>query len=350
MSEKILYEKIRSQVLEKIDMSRDVDENELFHLIDQTIIENGKITYLSIDEKSFLRKKVYDSIKGFDVLQEIIDMDNVTEIMVNGKDNIFIEKEGKILKYDSKFSSEERLTDIIQQIVSNVNRRVNESSPIVDTRLPDGSRVNIVLKPIALNGPIITIRKFPKHKIKMSKLIEIESISKEVVEFLEILVKSGYNIFVSGSTGSGKTTFLNALSDFIPKSERIITIEDSAELQIEGVENLVRLEVRQANIEGTNEVTIRDLIKTSLRMRPNRIIVGEVRGKEALDMLQAMNTGHDGSLSTGHGNSPEDMLKRLEIMVLMGVDMPISAIQGQIASGLDIIVHLGRLRDKVEKC
>lgn len=269
--------------------------------------------------------------------------------MINGPDSIFIEKKGRIEKVLTKFESQERLADIIQKIVSNVNRRVNESSPIVDSRLKDGSRVNVVLPPIALNGPVVTIRKFPDKRLTMESLIELGAITEDVAEFLRILVISGYNIFISGGTGSGKTTFLNALSNFIPKTERIITIEDSAELQLQDIDNLVRLEARQANAEGENGVSIRDLIKSSLRMRPDRIVVGEVRGEEALDMLQAMNTGHDGSLSTGHANNPIDMLNRLETMVLMGVDMPISAIRGQIAAGIDIIVHLGRLRDQSRK-
>lgn len=342
-------ENLRSRVLSRLDMSRDIDDEDLFDIIDETIVEEGKNRYIKLEEKVRLRKDLYDSIRGLDILQEILEMPEVTEIMVNGPDNIFIEKEGKILKYNTKFSSRERLVDLIQQIVSKVNRRVNEASPIVDTRLADGSRINIVLNPIALEGPIVTIRKFPESRMTMEHLIKLNSINDEAANFLKILVKSGYNIFVSGGTGSGKTTFLNALSNYIPKTERIITIEDSAELQLNGIENLVRLEVRQANTEGKNEITIRELIRTALRMRPDRIVVGEVRGKEALDMLQAMNTGHDGSLSTGHANSPNDMINRLEIMVLMGVDMPISAIKGQIASGLDIIVHLGRLRDKTRK-
>ena len=340
---------LRSRVLSRLDMSRDIEDDDLFEIIDEAIVEEGKNRYIKLENKVRLRKELYDSIRGLDVLQEILEMPDVTEIMVNGPENIFIEKEGKILKYNAEFSSRERLMDLIQQIVSKVNRRVNEASPIVDTRLADGSRINIVLNPIALEGPIITIRKFPEFRMTMEHLIKLNSINKEAANFLKTLVKSGYNIFVSGGTGSGKTTFLNALSNYIPKTERIITIEDSAELQLNGIDNLVRLEVRQANTEGKNEITIRELIKASLRMRPDRIIVGEVRGKEALDMLQAMNTGHDGSLSTGHANSPMDMISRLEIMVLMGVDMPISAIKGQIASGLDIIVHLGRLRDKTRR-
>ena len=282
-------------------------------------------------------------------MEELLEDKNITEIMINGPDNIFIEKDGRIEKYNNRFSSKEKLVDIIQQIVSGVNRRVNESSPIVDSRLSDGSRVNVVLNPVAINGPVVTIRKFPEYSITMKKLIEIGSISLNVADFLKLLVNAKYNIFISGGTGSGKTTFLNVLSNYIPGDERIITIEDSAELQIQSVDNLVRMEVRQANDEGENGIDIRALIKASLRMRPDRIIVGEVRGAEALDMLQAMNTGHDGSLSTGHANSPKDMLNRLETMVLMGVDMPLKAIKSQIASGIDIIVHLGRLRDRTRK-
>ena len=238
------------------------------------------------------------------------------------------------------------MEDVIQQIVSRSNRQVNESIPIVDARLKDGSRVNVVLDPVALNGPILTIRKFPEEAITMEDLIRWESISQEAAEYLKVLVKAGYNIFISGATSTGKTTFLNVLADYIPKTERVITIEDSAELQIHGIENLVRMEVRQADGDGVSNVTLRDLIRTSLRMRPDRIIVGEVRGEEALDMIQSMNTGHDGSLSTGHANSPQDMLSRLETMALFASDIPIQAIRKQIASSIDIIVQLERLRDR----
>lgn len=327
-------------------MSGEVSDDEIYGIIDDVILEKNREKYIPINKRSSLRKKIYDSIRGLDILQDIIDDDDVTEIMINGPDNIFIEKDGKISRYNGSFSSVDRMVDIIRQIVSKVNRRVNESSPIVDTRLLDGSRVNVVLSPVALDGPAVTIRKFPKEVIDMDKLIELKSLDTDVAGWLSRLVVSGYNIFISGGTGSGKTTFLNALSGFIPKDERIITIEDSAELQIKGIDNIVRLEVRQENDEGENGVAIRDLIRAALRMRPDRIIVGEVRGGEALDMLQAMNTGHDGSLSTGHANSPADMLTRLETMVLMGVDMPVSAIRGQIAAGIDIIIHLGRMRDK----
>lgn len=304
---------------------------------------------LTVNKRCEVKKELYDSIRGMDILEELLEDKDITEIMINGYRDIFIEKYGCIERYSGSFSSKERLEDVIQQMVSGVNRRVNEASPIVDSRLNDGSRVNVVLCPIALNGPIVTIRKFPKQRITMEKLIEIGSVTKEAAEFLRLLVISGFNIFISGGTGSGKTTFLNALSNFIPSDERVITIEDSAELQLQNIENLVKLEARQANVEGENGISIRELIKSSLRMRPDRIVVGEVRGAEALDMLQAMNTGHDGSLSTGHANSPKDMLSRLETMVLMGMDMPLSAIKSQIASGIDIIVHLGRLRDKSRK-
>lgn len=304
---------------------------------------------IPVVRKCSMKKELYDSIRGMDILEELLKDKNITEIMINGYDNIFIEKSGQLMRYNGQFNSKERLSDIIQQMVSGVNRRVNESSPIADSRLQDGSRVNIVLNPIAINGPVVTIRKFPETRINMDKLIEINSITKEVAEFLRILVVSGYNIFVSGGTGSGKTTFLNALSDYIPRDERVITIEDSAELQLKNIDNLISLEARQPNLEGENGISIRDLIKSSLRMRPDRIVVGEVRGTEAIDMLQAMNTGHDGSLSTGHANSPKDMLSRLETMVLMGIDIPLAAIRKQIASGIDIIVHLGRLRDKTRK-
>ena len=341
--------KLREKVMKKIDVSNEISDDKVKEIVDEIILEYGNEKGLSVREKYRLQKEIYDSIRGLDILEELLEDKNITEIMINGPDNIFIEKDGKIEKYNNKFSSKEKLVDIIQQIVSGVNRRVNESSPIVDSRLSDGSRVNVVLNPVAINGPVVTIRKFPEYSITMKKLIEIGSISLNVAEFLKLLVNAKYNIFISGGTGSGKTTFLNVLSNYIPCGDRIITIEDSAELQIKSVDNLVRLEVRQANDEGENGIDIRDLIKSSLRMRPDRIIVGEVRGAEALDMLQAMNTGHDGSLSTGHANSPKDMLNRLETMVLMGVDMPLKAIKSQIASGIDIIVHLGRLRDRTRK-
>ncbi|MGV8167069.1 MAG: CpaF family protein [Alkaliphilus sp.] len=304
---------------------------------------------LAIQEKKFIIDAVFNSIRRLDVLQPLIDDETITEIMVNGYESIFIERDGATTKLDVKFESQRKLEDVIQTIVSKVNRIVNESSPIVDARLSDGSRINVVLPPVALNGPILTIRKFKRDKITIQDLIEISSITEEVAEFLEDIVKAKYNIFVCGGTGSGKTTFLNILSNLIPKDERIITIEDSAELRIKGIQNLVTLETRNANTEGKGQISIRDLIKSSLRMRPDRIIVGEVRGEEAIDMLQAMNTGHDGSLSTGHSNSTKDMISRLETMVLSGTEMPIEAIRQQVGSAVDIIIHLSRIRDKTRK-
>ncbi|MBE5844774.1 MAG: CpaF family protein [Butyrivibrio sp.] len=331
-----------------MDFSRDVDDEEMLARIDRNILKACRNKNILMEEKIKLRKELFHSIRKLDVLQQLVDDSSITEIMVNGTDNIFVEKDGRLFKYDMSFESKEKLEDVIQQIVSKCNRVVNESSPIVDARLENGSRVNIVLSPVALNGPIMTIRRFPDNPITMNKLVEIGSITAELAENLKILVAAGYNIFISGGTGSGKTTFLNALSDSIPKDDRVITIEDNAELQILHVPNIVRMETRNANVEGCKEITIRDLIKSSLRMRPTRIIVGEVRGEECVDMLQAMNTGHI-SMSTGHANSAKDMLSRLETMVLMGMDIPLSAIRGQIASGIDIIVQLGRLRDKSRK-
>lgn len=340
-----LKEKIQGQ----IDLTREVSDEEILDIIDTTIIDCSKERYISLNEKNIYRLELFNSIRKLDILQELVDDAEVTEIMVNGIENIFIEKRGYISRWNKSFSSKEKLDDVIQQMVSKSNRIVNESSPIVDARLVNGSRVNVVLYPVAVNGPIVTIRRFPDHPINMEDLIKWNTITKEVSDFLEKLVIAGYNIFISGGTGSGKTTFLNVLSNFIPKDSRVITIEDSCELQIKEVPNLVRLEARNANVEGKNEISIRDLIKSALRMRPDRIIVGEVRGSEAIDMLQSLNTGHDGSLSTGHANSPRDMLSRIETMVLMGMDLPVSAIRRQIASGIDIIVHLGRLRDKTRK-
>ncbi len=337
---------ISSHVRQKIDLSREVEDSEIQELIDGMIARMGRKYALSLKERQELGRSVFCSIRKMDVLQELIDCDEVTEIMVNGTGNIFVEKAGSIFQWDKRFETQEKLEDVIQQIVAKCNRVVNEASPIADARLENGARVNIVLAPVALNGPVITIRRFPKHPITMEDLLRYGSISQQAAEELERLVAAGYNIFISGGTGSGKTTFLNALSQFIPDTERIITIEDSAELQLQGIPNLVRLETRNANMDGTKPITIRDLIKSALRMRPDRIVVGEVRGGEAIDMLQALNTGHDGSLSTGHANSSEDMLARLETMVLMGMELPLSAIRRQIASGVDIIVHLGRLRDK----
>lgn len=341
-----ISEKVRKQVLSDIDVSRDLEDEEIWDIISRAASEEVKQKSISLRDRIELEKRVFDSLKRLDVLQELIDDTEVTEIMVNGPDSIFYEKNGCIQQYDGKFSSEEKMQDIIQQIVGRHNRVVNQSSPIVDTRLVDGSRVNIVLFPISLGGSAISIRKFPKEPYNMEKLIAIGSVSKEVSEMLKLLVKAKYSIFISGGTGSGKTTFLNALSQYIPEDERIITIEDSAELQLLGAKNIVRMETRNANVEGVMPITIRDLIRTALRMRPDRIIVGECRGAETLDMLSAMNTGHDGSLSTGHANSCRDMLSRMETMVLMGQELPLSAIRSQIASGINIIIQLGRLRDK----
>lgn len=305
---------------------------------------------LSFKDKNILALTVFESIRGLGILGKIIENKNITEVMINGYDNIFVEEDGVVKQINDKFESQERLRNTITKFVQDMGRSVNESNPIVDTRLPDGSRVNVVLDPIAINGPIVTIRRFPEEGMTIQKLIEFGSITEEVATFLEKLIRAKYNIFISGGTGSGKTTFLNALSNYIPQNERIITIEDSAELQIKNIPNLVRLETRNANATGAGAITIRDLIKSSLRMRPERIIVGEVRGAEALDMLQAMNTGHDGSLSTGHANSAYDMLSRLETMVLSGsAGLPLEAIRQQIASAVNIIIHLSRLRDKSRK-
>lgn len=342
-------EQLHARILEELDMTRDIEDEELTQLIYHVLQEASTREYMSLAEKTALGKELFNAFRKLDLLQEFLEDDEITEVMINGTQHIFYERGGQIFQSDKRFVSKEKLEDVIQQIVAGSNRLVNEASPIVDARLADGSRVNVVLYPIALDGPIVTIRKFSKEAITMSQLILWQSINNEVSAFLATLVAAGYNIFISGGTGSGKTTFLNALSQYIPKTERIITIEDNAELKIQDVPNLVRLEARNANVEGTGEITIRDLIKSALRMRPDRIIVGEVRSAEAIDMLQALNTGHDGSLSTGHANSPRDMLSRLETMVLMGMDLPLAAIQRQIASGIDIIVHLGRLRDKSRK-
>lgn len=337
--------KLQEQVQRQMDLSRELTDEEVEELIMQEILQFSSRNYLLLEEKLRIQKELFNGIRRLDLLQELIEDPLVTEIMVNGPKDIFVEKSGRLFRWDKQFESEEKLEDLVQQIVSFCNRNISKANPIADARLADGSRVNIVLDPIALNGPVITIRRFPEHPIRITQLIEWGSVTREAAEFLREAVTAGYNIFVSGGTGSGKTTFLNALSEFIPPGERIITIEDNAELQLAAAENLVRLEARNANLEGEHEITIRDLIRTALRMRPNRIIVGEVRGAEAIDMLQAMNTGHDGSLSTGHANSPGDMLSRLETMVLMGMDLPLTAIRRQIASGVDLIVHLGRLRD-----
>ena len=337
---------ITDTVRQRIDLTREVEDDEIQDMIDALIVQMGRKYALSLAQRQTLGKSIFHSIRKMDVLQELVDCDEVTEIMVNGTENIFVERSGHLYQWDKRFETKEKLENVVQQIVAKCNRVVNEAAPIADARLDNGSRVNIVLSPVALNGPIITIRRFPDHPISMEDLIGFGSITREAAYFLEKLVISGYNIFISGGTGSGKTTFLNALSAYIPKTERIITIEDSAELQLQNIPNLVRLETRTVNMDGAKEINIRDLIKSSLRMRPDRIIVGEVRGSEAIDMLQALNTGHDGSLSTGHANSSGDMLTRLETMVLMGMDLPLAAVRRQIASGVDLIVHLGRLRDK----
>ena len=340
---------LKEKLTESIDYSRESSDEEIQELIDDMLIRESKKVPLTLSERDRLRRELFHAIRKLDILQEFVDDPQVTEIMVNGPDNIFVEREGRLYKSDLTFESEEKLQNVVQQIVSDCNRVVNEASPIVDARLQNGSRVNVVLNPVALNGPILTIRRFPDKPITMDNLVTFGSVSREVCEWLGRLVQAKYNIFISGGTGSGKTTFLNALSYYIPQEERIITIEDNAELQILGLPNLVRMEKRNANVEGCSEITIRDLIKTSLRMRPDRIIVGEVRGGEAFDMMQCLNTGHDGSMSTGHANSSRDMLSRLENMILMGMEIPLDAIRQQIASGIDIIVHLGRLRDKSRK-
>ena len=341
-----LKQQLQETVRQGMDMSSELSDAQIEEIIDSVIMEKSREVYMSAVTKLTLRQELFNAIRRLDLLQELIDDKTVTEIMVNGADAIFYERDGRIYTWDRHFESREKLEDVIQQIVSRSNRQVNESIPIVDARLKDGSRVNVVLDPVALNGPILTIRKFPEEAITMEDLIRGEAISQEAAEYLKVLVKAGYNIFISGATSTGKTTFLNVLADYIPKTERVITIEDSAELQIHGIENLVRMEVRQADGDGVSNVTLRDLIRTSLRMRPDRIIVGEVRGEEALDMIQSMNTGHDGSLSTGHANSPQDMLSRLETMALFASDIPIQAIRKQIASSIDIIVQLERLRDR----
>ena len=325
-----------------------LEDEELQEMIDAAVAGEAERSYLPLKSRLRLKKELFDSFRRLDILQELVDDPDITEIMVNGKDHIFIEKKGRLSRWDKAFDSAEQLEDLIQQIVSRVNRTVNLSSPIADARLEDGSRVHVVLAPVAVDGPVLTIRKFPEP-VTMDKLIRLGSISREAAVFLRTAVRAGYNIFVSGGTGSGKTTFLNALSEFIPEDERVITIEDSAELQIRHVPNLVRLETRVENRDGSREISMRDLIRASLRMRPDRILVGEVRGAEALEMLQAMNTGHDGSVSTGHGNSPRDMVTRLETMVLMAADLPLAAVRNQIASALELMVHLGRMRDKSRK-
>lgn len=347
--EQQLVSELKRYVAENLPLSR-MKDDELQEKIEEIVPQKLNGEYCSINQRVSIVQQVYSSIRGFGLLDSIINDDSITEVMINGPENVFIEQNGHLFRLDKKFESQRRLEDIIQRIVGLSGREVTQANPICDTRLPDGSRVNVVLPPIALCGPTVTIRKFSKTPMTIERLIQYGSITKEIADKLELLVRAKYNIFISGGTGSGKTTFLNALSNYIPKDERVITIEDSAELQIVGVENLVSLETRNANTSGAGQITIRDLIKASLRMRPERIVVGEVRGGEALDMLQAMNTGHDGSLSTGHANSTQDMLSRLETMVLQGAaGLPLEAIRQQIASAVDIIIHLSRLRDKSRK-
>lgn len=335
-------ETLRPLLLEEIDITKEPEDDKILELIDRLILGEEITRKLPVKRKLEVRQELFYSVRRLDVLQELLDDPDVTEIMVNGYDTIFVEKRGKIFPYGKQFTSKEKLEDIIQQIAGSCNRVVNEQTPIVDARLENGDRVNVVLRPVALNGPILTIRRFPEHPITMAQLISRNCISGEAADFLNRLVQAKYSILVGGGTSTGKTTFLNALSSYIPSGERIITIEDNAELQIQGIENLVRLEAREIHLEGQQSITIRDLIRTSLRMRPSRIIIGEVRGAEAWDFLQALNTGHSGSLGTAHANSTEDMLGRLESMVLMGMDLPLEAIRRQIVSGVEILVHLER--------
>lgn len=348
MAEAITVPVVREMVLQALDMTREVSDEELLALIDEVILRESRKCYMNTSGLNRLRRDVFNSLRRYDCLQELLEEPGITEIMVNGSGGIYYERDGRIAKSDLRFESEERLNNVVQKIAAVSNRIVNESTPIVDARLEDGSRVSMVLPPVAINGPIVTIRRFPKETMTMDKLRSFGAVSEEAVEYLKTLVEAGYNIFVSGGTGAGKTSFLNALSEFIPRHERLITIEDSAELQIRGVPNLVRLEARNANLEGRNSVTIRDLIKASLRMRPDRIIVGEVRDAAAIDMLQALSTGHSG-MSTGHATSPRDMMLRLETLVLLGEDIPLPAVRRQVASALDIIVQLSRYRDGSRK-
>ena len=344
-----IFDDLRSNIIAALDLSREQNDEEVCRFIEKEVEEYSRKNLLTLKEREQLEHLLFNSLRKYDAIQELLEDPEVTEIMINGASRIFYEKKGKLFRAQTHFSSEQKLGDVIQQMAGNSNRMVNEASPIVDTRLADGSRVNIVLSPISIDGAAVSIRKFPQTPILMEDLIRIESITEEAAAFLKVLVMAGYNIFISGGTGSGKTTFLNALSQYIPREERIITIEDSAELRLVDKPNLVRLETRNQMFEGVKPITIRDLIRTALRMRPERIVVGECRGEEALDMLQAMNTGHDGSLSTGHANSCRDMMSRLETMVLMGMELPLTAIRSQIASGLDILVHLGRMRDRSRK-
>lgn len=343
-------ELLKKEIVKKLSFSKQIDDQQVYAVLDEVITEAGRREYISLEDKQTLRKELFNSLRRFDILQELLDDDEITEIMINGPEHIFIEKKGCLYPWNRKFESKERLEDIIQQIVSKANRSVNEAHPIVDARLEDGSRIHVVLPPVAVNGPILTIRKFPSKPISMEDLIRYQSITGEAAEFLRKLVISRYNIFISGGTGSGKTTFLNVLSNYIPKEERVITIEDSAELNLNAIENLVSLEVRNANVEGKNEVQIGELIKAAFRMRPDRIVIGEIRdGTAAWNLIHAMSSGHDGSISTGHANSAQDMLMRLSLLILAYQEMPFIAIGKQIASAIDIIVHLGRIRDKTRK-
>ena len=339
---------IQQKIIESIDLSADMSDEEVMLEIDDQISSLSKTRSISVKQREKIRNDVFHSIRELGILQDLIEDPEITEIMVNGTENIFIEKHGKLSRIEAHFESKDKLKQVIWQITANCNRVVNESSPIVDARLPDGARVNVVLDPVALNGPILTIRRFSPKGIMMEDLLRMKSLSAECAGFLKSAVENGLNILVSGGTGSGKTTFLNVLSNYIPSNQRVITIEDSAELRLQGIPNLVSMETRNANVEGCREITIRDLLKTSLRMRPDRIIVGEVRSKEAIDMLQAINVGHS-SMTTVHANSVDDVVSRLETMVLMGMDMPVMAIRGQIASGFDLMVHLGRLKDGSRK-
>ena len=349
--EEQIIKQARQYIMESVPLGKMGDEEleeRIEQVVQQKLVTSGQ--YCSIQQRISIVQQIFSSIRGFGLLDSIMSDDSITEVMINGHEHIFIEKNGKLQKLDKQFESQRRLEDVIQRIVALAGREVNQANPICDTRLPDGSRVNVVLPPLALCGPTVTIRKFSKTPMTIEKLISYGSLTQEIADKLELLVRAKYNIFICGGTGSGKTTFLNALSNYIPRDERVITIEDSAELQIANIDNLVSLETRNANASGVGQVTIRDLIKSSLRMRPERLVVGEVRGAEALDMLQAMNTGHDGSLSTGHANSTHDMLSRLETMVLQGAaGLPLEAIRQQIASAVDIIIHLSRLRDKSRK-
>lgn len=347
MKDKLMTEKNHLQeiLVDELDYSQNLTDKEILLLIEKAILERGKQSFLSVEEKQQLKTELFNSFRRLDLLSGLLEDEDISEIMINGSNDVFVEKKGRIIKIQEHFSNEEKLHNVIQQIVGSCNRIVNESVPIVDARLEDGSRVNVVLPPISLDGIAMTIRKFPKDFFTMEKLVEINSLTKEVADFLKLLVRAKYNLFISGGTGSGKTTMLNVLGNYIPAEERVITIEDSAELQLRGIPNLVRLETRNANVEGENAISMSQLIKTALRMRPSRIIIGEVRDAAAMDMANSMLTGHDGSISTGHGNSAREMLLRLETMILMGYDMPVLAIRQQLAAAIDVIIHVGRLRD-----